>query len=266
MIQTFQATDALKGIIDYIWIVEADKLTSVNKQDIIMPLGHINIIFNFRSPYHLIERKKRIPIPDSSVIGQIKRAKHVQYGENLYQIGISLTPVGYIQSFDYPISKLTERICSVADIAPGLEQLRTQLTNSLDKERLVTAINDYFLKMISLNLLDTRHADHMLSYIEQQCGNLNVSHMAAYFGVSISTLERTFKRYTGLPPKVYGNIVKFHKSIMNIHWYTDIHEQYYDQSHFIKTCKKFAGKTVSELEKSVDELTLGFLWQAKHKS
>ncbi|PQP83945.1 hypothetical protein C0Q44_04770 [Paenibacillus sp. PCH8] len=265
MIQRFQATDALKGIIDYIWIVEQDNLNPMNRQDIIMPLGHINIIFNYRSPYYLIERKKRILIPNSSVIGQIKRAKHVKYGKNLYQIGISLTPVGYIQSFEYPISRLTERICSVVDVSSGLDQLRTQLTNARDNESIITAINDYFIERIKLNPLDTHRADHMLSYVEQQCVNLNVSHMAAYLGVSISTLERTFKRYTGLTPKVYGDIVKFQKSIVNANWHTEIYEQYYDQSHFIKTCRKFAGKTVSELEKSADELTLRHLWQAKNK-
>ncbi|WP_434748506.1 DUF6597 domain-containing transcriptional factor [Paenibacillus amylolyticus] len=266
MIQTFQATDALKSSIDYIWIAKTEKLPPTNRQDIIMPLGHINIIFNFGSPYHLIDKINRILIPDSAVIGQIKRAKHVQYGENLYQVGISITPLGYIQSFNYPISQLTERICSVDDISPGMKQLRKKIKNAQNHDSLIEAINEYFLEQISSNSMDTRSANHMLSYIEQRCGNLNVSHMASYFGISISTLERTFKRYVGLTPKAYGDILKFQQNVLNTQRSIDIYKHYYDQSHFIKTCKKFAGKTVNELDCSSEELTLGFMLRHNNRS
>lgn len=266
MIQTFQATDALKSSIDYIWIVEAEHLSPTNRQDIIMPLGHINIIFNFKSPYYLIERKRRMPIPDSAVIGQIKKAKHVQYGENLYQVGISLTPLGYIHSFNYPISQLTERICSVDDVFPEMKHLRKKIHHAQNHESLIENINEYFLKQISSNFIDTDSTNHMLSYIKQRCGNLNVSHMASYFGISISTLERTFKRYVGLTPKAYGDILKFQQNVISSQKLIDIYEHYYDQSHFIKTCKKFAGKTVHELECSIEELTLGFMFRHNNRS
>ncbi|MBB6022422.1 AraC-like DNA-binding protein [Paenibacillus sp. JGP012] len=266
MIQTFQATDALKSSIDYIWIIEAEHLSSTNRQDIIMPLGHINIIFNFKSPYYFIDTKKRVLIPDSAVIGQIKRAKHVQYGENLYQVGISMTPLGYIQSFNYPISQLTERICSVSDVFPEMKQLRKKIIDAQNHDLLITAINQYFLGKVNSNALETCDKNHMISYVKQHCSNLNVSHMASYFGISISTLERTFKRYVGLPPKVYGDILKFQQNLMNTQLHTDIYEQYYDQSHFIKTCKKFSGKTVNELENSIEELTLNFMLRRNNRS
>lgn len=39
--------------------------------------------------------------------------------------------------------------------------------------------------------------------------------------------------------------------------------RYYDQSHLIKTFKKFAGKTVKELEKLPHELTLRYVWHGQ---
>jgi|GEM_PF-4985172 len=102
MNRTFEPIDALHMIVDYIWVVDFDFLADDNREDIIMPLGHINIIFNYGSAYRLVGEDQEVVIPNTVVIGQMKRAKHIRYGQQLYQIGISLTPLGFLQLFHVP--------------------------------------------------------------------------------------------------------------------------------------------------------------------
>ncbi|KJB86435.1 hypothetical protein AZ66_18760 [Paenibacillus sp. E194] len=97
-------------------------------------------------------------------------------------------------------------------------------------------------------------------YVEREYDNLNIVRMAKCFEISESTLERSFKKQIGLTPKAYGDIIKFRKLVENEGLRKDIQISYYDQSHLIKTSKKFAGKTVKDLEKPPHELTLHFVW------
>lgn len=263
MIRTFEPIHALQKIVDYIWVVDFDLLSEDNREDVIMPLGHINIIFNYASDYWLVEDEQETVIPSKVVIGQMKRVKHIRYGQQLYQIGISLTPLGFIQLFHVSSLALTERFVQARDVDPDLDELYQLMMRSNDMEQHISKMNHYLLHKLALNNKDTSAIEQMLTYVKQEDGNLNIASMAKYFGVSISTLERFFKKQVGLTPKVYGDIVKFRKHVEDECLRKDIQHSYYDQSHLIKTSKKFAGKTVKELEKLPLELTLRYIWHGK---
>lgn len=263
MIRTFEPIDALHKIVDYIWVVDFDFLTDDNREDIIIPLGYINIIFNYGSAYRLVGEDREMVIPNAVMIGQMKRVKHVRYGQQLHQIGISLTPLGFIQLFHVLSLELTERIVQAIDVDPDLEELYRMMMRSKDVEQHIPVINHYLLQKLALNKKDTGRIEKMLTYVEQEYENLNIVSMANFFGISVSTLERYFKKHIGLTPKAYGDIVKFRKHVEDEGLREDMQYRYYDQSHLIKTSRKFAGKTVKELEKLPHELTLRYVWHGQ---
>ncbi|KTD84162.1 DUF6597 domain-containing transcriptional factor [Paenibacillus etheri] len=263
MIRIFEPINALHKIVDYIWVVDFDFLADDNREDIIMPLGYINIIFNYGSAYRLVGEDQEMVIPNTVVIGQMKSAKYVRYGQQLYQIGISLTPLGFIQLFHVPSLELAERIVQAIDVDPDLDELYRMMMRFKDVEQHITAINHYLLHKMVLNKKDTGRIEKMLTYVEREYENLNIVSMAKFFSISVSTLERFFKKQIGLTPKAYGDIVKFRKHVEDEGLRKNMQHRYYDQSHLIKTSKKFAGKTVKELEKLPHELTLRYVWHGQ---
>lgn len=263
MIRTFEPINALHKIVDYIWVVDFDFLTDDNREDIIIPMGYINIIFNYGSAYRLVGEDQEMVIPNTVVIGQMKRVKHVRYGQQLHQIGISLTPLGFIQLFHVPSLKLTERIVQANDVDPDLDELYRMMMRTKDVEQHIPVINHYLLQKLALNEKDTGRIEKMLTYVEQEYENLDIVSMANFFGISVSTLERFFKKHIGLTPKAYGDIVKFRKHVEDKGLRRDMQYRYYDQSHLIKTSRKFAGKTVKELEELPHELTLRYVWHGQ---
>ena len=73
-------------------------------------------------------------------------------------------------------------------------------------------------------------------------------------GYSYSTIERYFKKETGLTPKSFQTLQRFKKVLrelstsVNLDWQHYVLEHgYYDQSHFIKEMKKFTGYSPSAL-------------------
>ncbi|SFF34658.1 AraC-type DNA-binding protein [Paenibacillus algorifonticola] len=214
MIRTFEPDNDLYKLVDYIWIVDFNFLADGNREDIIMPLGHINIIFNYGSPYRLVGEKEGMVVPD---------------------------------------------------VDPDLDELYLMMMIYKDVEQRIKAINQFLMNKLASNETNTECIEQMLTYVEREYESLNIVSMAKFFGTSVSSLERFFNKNIGLTPKTYGNIVKFRKHVEDEELRRDIHYHYYDQSHLIKTSKKFAGKTIKELEDLPDELTLGYLWHGQQQ-
>ena len=73
----------LEKLIDYIWVTQDYHLPIEKRDDVIMPLGHLNIIFNFENAYYIKNQMgKYEPLPDVAVVGQIQSA-HISDRENL---------------------------------------------------------------------------------------------------------------------------------------------------------------------------------------
>lgn len=90
-------------------------------------------------------------------------------------------------------------------------------------------------------------------------GNIKVKEIRERLHISERTLERQFKREIGVAPTHFAQIIQFHSSIkmlsekdyINL---TDISYKsgYTDQSHFIRSFKKYTGKTPKEFQKQLD--------------
>ena len=105
--------------------------------------------------YWLAGDDQEMVIPNKVVIGQMKRAKHVRYGQQLYQIGISLTPLGYIQLFHVPSLEITERFVQASDVDPDLDELYRVMMGSKDVEQHISEMNHYLLHKLMMNQKDT---------------------------------------------------------------------------------------------------------------
>ncbi|WP_124065489.1 DUF6597 domain-containing transcriptional factor [Clostridium sp. E02] len=254
-IKQFGPSGILQNFVDYIWVVESDLLKDEEREDIIMPLGHINLILNYGSNYKLIEQEREILIPDAAMIGQIKSAKRVRYGSKLNQIGISLKPAGLMSFFYILGASVVEKIIDANEVDVTIHELYHQIEDLNGIEEKIDKVYEYLKAKMSIDR-NTQRISEITDYIECNYEELNIGEMAEFFRLSISALERFFKKSVGLTPKTYGTIIKFRKNIENEDRRKHMQNYYYDQSHLIKNAKKFSGKTANELEHVNRELTL----------
>ncbi len=78
-----------------------------------------------------------------------------------------------------------------------------------------------------------------------------ISDLAKAFNYSLITMERQFKKNFGLTPKAYCDLIRFRHSLMS----DDPQSFFYDQSHFINSCRKYTLKSPKALNE-VSEITL----------
>ena len=91
----------------------------------------------------------------------------------------------------------------------------------------------------------------MAEELKEDCSPKNILSATNY---SYSTLERYFKKETGLTPKAFQTLIRFKLATEELYnsrnrdWIHYVNKyKYFDQSHFIKEIKRFTGFTPSQL-------------------
>ena len=253
MIKHYKPDADLAYWIDYIWMIKIEEVPEAQRDDIIMPLAHMNVIFNFGDAYYFSpsDSQTYFKLPDIAVVGMIDQAYKVRYEKNLYQIGVAIKPIAYQNLFSENETK------TILEGSGTFRTLYEQLKIEVDDEVRISCI--WMFIRNHLTRLSNENTDlyQMMQYIDRHIHTFSVKQMAHDMGMSLSTLERKFKRSFGISPKAYVNIKRFHLS-------PEDHDYFYDQSHAIKTTKRYTTKTPQELERESNELTLKYLSEHKH--
>jgi len=249
--------ETLQPYIDLIWYVDEYFPDEDKRQDVIMPSGHLHLAYNFEDPYYLIEKDKTVRMPENTLAGQYKKAKTVRYGYHVKQLGIAVRPSASFMLFEIIGSIYTEAVVDANSIK-GLSKLNDRVHQIFEgKANNEKSVSDRLSELENfLNTLvkedkKNQELEAMIQYLEENEGQIDVKQMADAFHYSVSSLERNFKKYLGLTPKAYANIIRFRQSMLH----SDPTVLFYDQSHYIKTCMAYTGKAPMELMNS-EELTL----------
>jgi len=236
-------------LVDILWYI--DEENHIDKGDTIIPTGHIHIIYNLADPYYLIDGKNKTKLPNHLLAGQFKTPMSIAYEKHVKQIGVAIRPSAYYKLFGQYSGFLTNTIIDCRDL-DYLISLHECVLKALSNENIgktFDALELFFEKTTDQNSIDI--LDDMLSYIDDKKGLIDVKEMAKAYNYSQSSLERFFKKHFGLTPKAHADIIRFRFAMLD----EDPTCFFYDQSHFIKACKKYTNKAPKSLANSV-ELTL----------
>jgi len=135
-----------------------------------------------------------------------------------------------------------------------VKQLRKTEVISEKLDIIVTYINE-LVKLASANTDNSIKL--ALNFIISAKGNITVREVYEQLYITERTFERRFSKDIGVTPKQFVSIIQFSSSMNKLTendfcMLTDIglDSGYADQSHFIRTFKKYTGKTPSNFLKS----------------
>lgn len=141
------------------------------------------------------------------------------------------------------------------DTEDFIQRMKTATT----KTQVVEILSEYF-EVLLKNA--ARNPDNRVilatNLILKTNGNIKVKEIRERLHISERTLERQFKKEIGVAPTQFAKIIQFHSSVkilsekdyINL---TDVSYKsgYTDQSHFIRSFKKYTGKTPKEFQKQL---------------
>ena len=238
---------ALSGIIECYWIAE-DENTACEQQKII-PDGFPEIIFHLGDAYRINLSGKWETQSKNLLAGQIRKFFFLENTGASSMVGIKFRPTALSHLYGISMNELTDDVVDVHEaLNDAFLEVEQSLRKAVSPEEKAAVLNTYFTTVLAHVVINRNPADRAVDLILEKHGMVTVSEMCETTGVGERQLQNLFKKYVGLSPKYFAQIIRFSYIFelvqQNNQSWSDLsyHAAYYDQSHFIRNFRNFTGE------------------------
>lgn len=199
--------------------------------------------------------------PRSVVVGLQSRSVILDIGTNHKAVRVGFHPGGMYRLLGFSMFEMIDGSYDAADVF-GNEMLdinnRLQEAGSFDEIKKV--VEEFLIRKLKFLKQALPFDDAMLELLRNN-GNLPMEQIASLACVSLRQFERISKERIGMSPKLYARLVRFSKAYRLrenfplASWTSIAHEcGYFDQAHFIRDFKEFAGVSPGTIEKELETM------------
>jgi AraC-like DNA-binding protein len=243
---TFVPDLKLQSLVECYWIVEG---TDTEWQKI-APDGYTEMIFHFGDRYRVRHSGKPEELqPYGILAGQIDIPIFLRPEGKSGVLGIKFHPTGIWKLFGIDMSLLTNQTADLDEFLEGAAgKLIDELRQSPDNNHRVLVIETFLLSRQKIELRKSE-IDPVITAIHNSKGQISIQEVADTYKLSLRKIERLFKQHVGVSAKLYSRLIRF------AHIYKMIQKPeltkaeatylsgYFDQAHFNKEFKEFAGES-----------------------
>lgn len=240
--------------IDYYWIVENSKAILGNATNLHAYPGVTPDLLIVLDGYYEYKYEGKYVKQNQSILFSFI---HKEIKLNLSQLGTFILvkfksrALGALQPFtNYKSSEIMQNPAGFSNAAfnATIPKLANWMRNLSNRE-MVIFLDDWLLSHYK-----KEREGFVVEMAEEICPDFNLQTIMEETNYSYSTIERYFKRETGLTPKKYQSLKRCKEAITEIcatkndDWIQYVSNyKYYDQAHFIKDIKRFTKFTPKQL-------------------
>lgn len=243
----------LKQLIKYFWVITSDNEVNISHK--LLPVNNIDIIINFSSQIkYTLSNKTQINTKGLHFNGIRKQYYTINQIGKLNVLGISFFPEGLYPFLKIPLSEFTNRTIE-------LDLLINRFTSRIEEKISISnvyaekfdIIENELIQLIDFELIKTKDISRLFNTFYWNTNKLDINYFCVQYGINQRKLERVFNKYIGISPKAFQKINRFQGILNHIlkREYVDLTSLayeygYYDQMHFIKDFKSYAGCSPSQ--------------------
>ncbi len=197
-------------------------------------------------------------LPQLFIYGQTPKYSSIGLRGRFKNIGVSFHSTALKSIFGIDAIELTAVNAEFTSILKDNLSERLCNTQVLDKQ--LEALESFFLTLLYNRSVQRQNNTATYATLMIRQGE-NLKDIRQLLNISERSLERLFNDYIGISPKLYTRICRFQASLeiirnANFSSLTEIAylNDYFDQSHFIRDFKIFAGTTPSQFIAQTKEL------------
>jgi AraC-like DNA-binding protein len=193
--------------------------------------------------------------PEISVVGpQTYRRAQVYLSGRIHVFNILFQPTGLNRLVGINMASLVNQDPAASDV---LGKSATALGDA------VRAAPDFHLRVAAVErwigtMLDARRTDGAIDHASRRMmaarGRARIEDLVQRSGFSASQFQRRFAAQVGMTPKLFARTIRFDRALIarraapGRSWTDIVHELgYFDQAHFVRECRAFAGLAPSGL-------------------
>lgn len=256
----FDIPDRLRDHVHSLWTLEDCDQHTIPKIFRTIADGRPGLIFQHTDNGTFYKEDKKLP--PLFLYGATTRHSLIKLSGHFKTTGVFFNPLVLKTVFDLDASALTDDCIDGADIInAGNFRLLEQLLNSESGAQHVGILSSFMETAMQKDLPAQERVQYAVNRILAAKGNISIEELARNANVTERSLERAFKTFVGVNPKLFIRISRFREAMKqmgdsNYERLTDVafEHDYADQSHFTRTFREFTGFSPKQYLKQVEEV------------
>lgn len=253
--QEIEPRKELSNYLKCIWMLEDEQPADTASPQKVLPDGCAELIIHYGSHFKIETAGKLVKQPRSFIFGALTRPIELYTTGPSGMIAARFYPGGLFPFVQRPLRQLTDRYISLSSLyGKKGKQIEATVLNAPGLQQRAALLQDFLSALLTVNppagsMIPHRIAEMMINKDKA----VKIEALSRQLNVGRRHLERKFIEQTGMTPKMLFNIIRFQNifRIMNnkkIRSLTDLSYEagYYDQSHFNRDFKRFAGASPKE--------------------
>ncbi|HEX2959331.1 MAG TPA: helix-turn-helix domain-containing protein [Chitinispirillaceae bacterium] len=253
--QIIQPAGFLKNYIKNYCFMESSRCES-DMMERVIPTENIQLMFHYRNPFIVYHPDTSITKQPRSIISGLSNSfLDVTTNGEAGVVFISFYPTSACHFFRFPLSEIENQNLDLAEIlGPEVRLVEELLYFATSLKEKVSVIENFLIKRYSpVHSHDSQLIWKAIEIIKMSNVPLNIAALSESLSTTTKTLERKFAQYLGKTPKQLIKLLRFQRVLHDFscnknfnlteHAYNN---GYFDQAHFIRDFKNFAGYTPGE--------------------
>lgn len=241
----------LKKYIKFFWEIQAEHMQLNHK---IIPVRNIDLKFNLSETPHYLQINNNKHLLENVYFSGLQdhfRNAHVLLNGKVHVLGICFLPAGFYPFLKIPVSEIKNQLLGAEEV--GFSHAKTiceRLRETHDITARLNILENELLSVLDNNIQTPQSFQDIFNTLKQSDNSIQIAEFCQKNNIGKRKLERMYNKYVGISAKTYGTLNRFHNTTNQLLYndYTKLSDiaygnDYFDQMHFIRDFKRFAGIT-----------------------
>ncbi len=250
-----QPAAPLSAYIENYWFLQTGAQAPFELSVDVFVDARADLIFNFGAPY---TRTRIGESPhsylDSNLDAQRSYPIKILQKGAMHVAGVRFHTAGLAPFVTPPVHRWNNRVVPIAEVfGASVRSTEQELRAAGDDLRAQAQILDAFFIGRLRPTPGQQKLHRLKAQIESEGGLSRIDELCEIGSIAIRQLDRLFRDYMGFSPKTFSRIVRFQNALLLLKrnpgcTLADVAARcgYYDQPHFVRECRTFAGVVPSE--------------------
>lgn len=241
----------LRRYIKFFWELHIDYIQLNHK---LIPQRNINLRFNLNETAQYVSQDGNEYLLEDIFFSGLQDHfcnSHLKLNGKVDMLGICFLPEGFFTFSKIPVAEFKNQILGAGEAGFKLPGTVGDRLKEAPDVAARLAILENELLLLLLNGTQTPENFRQLFNTLKQCNNsLQIAEFCHRNKIGMRQLERMYNKYVGVSASTFSTLNRFHTSLNQLlyHDYSRLSDLaydngYFDQMHFIKDFKRFAGDT-----------------------
>ncbi|MFN0256790.1 DUF6597 domain-containing transcriptional factor [Pedobacter ureilyticus] len=232
-----QPSKELEGFIHFYWELKGQE--NISQRERVFPDGCAGIIFNFGENCITDNGSMSMEFGKTYVVGSMNTFKESIIESDTHLLGVCLKPAAFANFYCFaPQNELTN------------DTVELEKSRSFNIDKISSGTFQYFDTFLADRMTNKNNPLQLaFDHIHETKGQISVHELSKSTFTTVRQLERNFRKFVGLSPKEYSNIIRFQHSLEVIRnsepkrSLLDISFEcgYYDHAHLSNEFKRYTG-------------------------